>query len=223
MVPIVDTDVLVIGGGGAGARAALSAAESGVRVMLALKGLLGSSGATAYRVSSVGGFQAATGLADPDDTPEEHFKDIVNAAQGMCSERLARVVASEAPRVLHDLAARGVELDTAVWSPRPDREWHSGQIETSLVLAVRSALVRRALARRLPPAWVDVKRGLAMGRTTFRKMNPKGRRYFGWPAAARAETSRAALTLRGQLILQNLISELQSWHSARRANRYARG
>ena len=98
MVPIVDTDVLVIGGGGAGARAALSAAESGARVMLALKGLLGRSGATAYRVSSVGRFQAATGLADPDDTPEEHFRDIVSAAQGMCSERLARVVASEAPR-----------------------------------------------------------------------------------------------------------------------------
>jgi len=127
MVPIVDTDVLVIGGGGAGARAALSAAESGARVMLALKGLLGRSGATAYRVSSVGGFQAATGLADPDDTPEEHFRDIVSAAQGMCSERLARVVASEAPRVLDDLVARGVELDTLDGRPREgDHPLHRG-------------------------------------------------------------------------------------------------
>src|SRR3989338_1458870 len=112
MIPTIDTDVLVIGGGGAGARAALTAAESGVRVVLALKGLFGTSGATAYRVASVGGFQAATGLADPDDTPAEHFNDIVRAAQGMCNERLPRIVATEAPGVLADLVARGVDLDT---------------------------------------------------------------------------------------------------------------
>ncbi len=112
MIPTVDTDVLVIGGGGAGARAALSAAEAGARVMLALKGVLGTSGATAYRVASVGGFQAATGTGDPEDSPEEHFNDIVRAAQGMCSETLARIVATEAPHMLDDLVARGVELDT---------------------------------------------------------------------------------------------------------------
>ena len=153
MVPIVDTDVLVIGGGGAGARAALSAAESGARVMLALKGLLGRSGATAYRVSSVGGFQAATGLADPDDTPEEHFRDIVSAAEGMCSERLARVVASEAPRVLDDLVARGVELDTADGRPvistgcfasRPRMYWIRGHGH-SIVHALRPALKERGV------------------------------------------------------------------------------
>ena len=108
-------------------------------------------------------------------------------------------------------------------SPRPDREWHSGELETAMVLAVRPGLVRRALARRLPPAWVDVKRALAAGRTTFRKMNPKGRGYFGWPAAARAETGRAALKLRARLISHDLISELQSWRPARRANPNARG
>jgi creatinine amidohydrolase/Fe(II)-dependent formamide hydrolase-like protein len=108
-------------------------------------------------------------------------------------------------------------------SPRPDREWHSGELETAIVLAVRPGLVRRALARRLPPAWVDVKHALAAGRTIFRKVNPKGRGYFGWPAAARAETGRAALKLRARLISQDLISELQSWQPARRANRNGRG
>jgi hypothetical protein len=44
-------------------------------------------------------------------------------------------------------------------------------------------------------------------------MNPKGRGYFGWPAAARAETGRAALKLRARLISQDLISELQAWRS----------
>ena len=79
------------------------------------------------------------------------------------------------------------------------------------------------MARRLPPAWVDVRRALAAGRTTFRKMNPRGRGYFGWPAAARAETGRAALRLRGRLISQDLISALQAWRPARRANLNARG
>ena len=100
MIPVLDTKVLVVGGGGAGVRAALSAAESGARVLMVLKDIFGSSGATVYRVSSIGGFQTATGLADPRDSPDEHFKDIVRAAQGMGSERLARIVASEAPRAL---------------------------------------------------------------------------------------------------------------------------
>ena len=100
-------------------------------------------------------------------------------------------------------------------SPQPEREWHSGELETAMMLAVRPKLVRRALARTLPPAWVDVKRALASGPTTFRKMNPRGRGYFGWPAAARAETGRAALKLRARLISRELISELRSWRPAR--------
>jgi creatinine amidohydrolase len=100
-------------------------------------------------------------------------------------------------------------------SPQPEREWHSGELETAMMLAVRPKLVRRALARSLPPAWVDVKRALASGPTTFRKMNPRGRGYFGWPAAARAETGRAALRLRARLISRELISELRSWRPAR--------
>jgi creatinine amidohydrolase len=96
-------------------------------------------------------------------------------------------------------------------SPRPDREWHSGELETAMMLAVRPRLVRRALARKLPPVWVDVKGALAAGPTTFRKMNPKGRGYFGWPPAARAETGRAAFKLRARLISQDLITELRKW------------
>jgi len=150
MIPSIDTDVLVIGGGGAGARAALSAAESGARVMLALKGVFGTSGATAYRVASIGGFQAATGLADPDDTPDEHFNDIVRAAQGMCNERLARIVATEAPAVLEDLVKRGVDLDTendrpvvstGCFASRPRMYWirgHGHSIVSVLGPAIRA-------------------------------------------------------------------------------------
>jgi creatinine amidohydrolase len=94
-------------------------------------------------------------------------------------------------------------------SPRPDREWHAGELETAMMLAVRPDLVRRALARRLPPAWVDWRTRLRPG-TTFRRMHPRGRGYFGAPAAGRAATGREALRLRGRLIAAELIAALQT-------------
>src|SRR5256886_2164854 len=84
-------------------------------------------------------------------------------------------------------------------SPTPEREWHSGEMETSLVLATRPRLVRRRLARRLPPHWIDFRAALAAGKT-FREMDASGRGYFGWPAAARAATGRRGLALRARLI-----------------------
>jgi hypothetical protein len=62
------------------------------------------------------------------------------------------------------------------------------------------ALVRRALARRLPPVWIDWAAVLARGVRRFERMQPGGRGYFGWPAAARAETGRRVMALRGRLI-----------------------
>ncbi len=93
-------------------------------------------------------------------------------------------------------------------SPRPDREWHSGEIETSMMLDAAPHLVRRAVARRLPPAWVDWQAALKRGTRTFRAMHPKGRGYFGSPAAGRAETGRRAMALRGRLIAAELVKAL---------------
>ena len=70
-------------------------------------------------------------------------------------------------------------------STRPHLEWHSGELETSMMLDAAPHLVRRAAARRLRPAWVDWRAALQRGPTTFRKMNPRGAGYFGSPAAAR--------------------------------------
>jgi len=92
-------------------------------------------------------------------------------------------------------------------SPRPDREWHSGEMETSMMLDAAPSLVRRAVARRLPPAWVDWRDGLARGRT-FRGMHPRGRGYFGSPAHARRETGRRAMALRARLIARDLLAAL---------------
>jgi creatinine amidohydrolase len=99
-------------------------------------------------------------------------------------------------------------------SPRPEREWHSGELETAVVLATRPALVRKDIARRLPPAWIDVQWALAKQRATFRTMNPRGRGYFGWPAAARAATGRKVMALRARLIARDLLSALRAWPRA---------
>jgi creatinine amidohydrolase/Fe(II)-dependent formamide hydrolase-like protein len=94
-------------------------------------------------------------------------------------------------------------------SPRPEREWHSGELETALVLARRPDLVRRAVARRLPPVWVDFRGALRQGARRFEEIAPGGLGYFGWPAAARASTARRALALRGRLIARELLRALR--------------
>jgi creatinine amidohydrolase/Fe(II)-dependent formamide hydrolase-like protein len=90
-------------------------------------------------------------------------------------------------------------------SPRPEAEWHSGELETAMVLAARPELVRRALARRLPPAWVDFRARLAGGARRFRDIDGRTQGYFGWPAAARRETALRVMRLRGRLIATHVI------------------
>ena len=106
-------------------------------------------------------------------------------------------------------AMRHPRVAALLRSPRPEHEWHAGELETAVMLAVRPDLVRRALARRLRPAWVDWRARLTPG-TTFRRMHPRGRGYFGAPAAARAATGRQALRLRGRLIAAELVAALQT-------------
>jgi creatinine amidohydrolase len=96
-------------------------------------------------------------------------------------------------------------------SARPAAEWHAGELETAMMLAVAPALVRRAVARRLPAAWVDWAAALARGARTFEAMNRGGRGYFGWPSAARADTGRRVMALRGRLIAAALLGDLAAW------------
>ena len=102
-------------------------------------------------------------------------------------------------------------------SPEPEREWHSGELETALVLARRPDLVRRKLARTLPPAWVDFGAALARGARRFEDIAPGGKGYFGWPAAARADTAERALRLRARLIATELIADLRRKLPSRQA------
>jgi creatinine amidohydrolase len=104
-------------------------------------------------------------------------------------------------------------------SPRPEREWHSGEVETAMMLSVAPALVRRAVARQLPPAWIDWAAALARGVRRFERMQPGGRGYFGWPAVGRAETGRRVMALRGRLIGAALLEDLARWPPRRATGR----
>ncbi len=97
-------DVLVIGAGAAGVRAAISAKMTGAEdVILLCKSAFGKGGATYYPLSYGWGMQAATRESDPMDSPEIHFQEIMAAAQGMCDEELARILAENAPRRAGDM------------------------------------------------------------------------------------------------------------------------
>jgi creatinine amidohydrolase len=104
-------------------------------------------------------------------------------------------------------------------SPHRAREWHSGELETAVVMSVRPELVRRGELRSLPPVWVDYAAALANGVRSFRAMAPRSRGYFGWPAAARPETGRRVLALRARLISGELLSSLTTWRPRRPGRR----
>ena len=97
-------DVLVIGGGETGIRAAVEAKRTGAsRVLLVTKGKYGSAGVMFSEITYGWDMQAATGQNDPTDSKAVHLSDIMNAAQGTCSEHLAQILTEESIDRLHDL------------------------------------------------------------------------------------------------------------------------
>ena len=99
-------------------------------------------------------------------------------------------------------------------SPAPGFEWHSGEVETSVMLSVAPRRVRRNVARRLPPVRVDFRAALRRGVKNFRQMH-RGDGYFGSPAVARAETGRRIMALRARLIAADLLRALDGWRPSR--------
>src|SRR6202142_2492968 len=100
MTPL-ETDVLVIGAGGAGMYAALEAARAGVNVILADRSLIGRGGATVMAQMTVA---AALGEQTPDHW-EHHLTDTLAAGRGLCDERLAALLCEDGPRRLREMDA----------------------------------------------------------------------------------------------------------------------
>jgi succinate dehydrogenase / fumarate reductase, flavoprotein subunit len=100
-------DVLVIGAGGAGLRAAIEAAHSGASVGLICKSLLGK----AHTVMAEGGVAAALANVDDRDNWMVHFADTMRGGQYLNNWRMAELHAKEAPDRVRELEAWGAVFD----------------------------------------------------------------------------------------------------------------
>ena len=100
-------DVLVIGAGGAGLRAAIEASAAGASVGLVCKSLLGK----AHTVMAEGGMAAALANVDDRDSWETHFADTMRGGQYLNNWRMAEIHAREAPDRVRELEAWGAVFD----------------------------------------------------------------------------------------------------------------
>jgi succinate dehydrogenase / fumarate reductase, flavoprotein subunit len=100
-------DVLVIGAGGAGLRAAIEAASTGAKVGVVCKSLLGK----AHTVMAEGGVAAALANVDDRDNWRVHFADTMRGGQYLNNWRMAELHAKEAPECVHELEAWGALFD----------------------------------------------------------------------------------------------------------------
>jgi succinate dehydrogenase / fumarate reductase flavoprotein subunit len=100
-------DVLIVGAGGAGLRAAIEASAAGVSVGLVCKSLLGK----AHTVMAEGGIAAAMGNVDDRDNWRVHFADTMRGGQYVNNWRMAELHAREAPDRVRELEAWGAVFD----------------------------------------------------------------------------------------------------------------
>lgn len=107
MPSVIHTDILIIGAGGAGLRAAIEAAQNGVDVLLLAKEVLG----TAHTGMAEGGLNVALQEVNPLNTPSVHFKDTLNGGAGINNQRLVDVFTRECPERVYDLESFGVIFD----------------------------------------------------------------------------------------------------------------
>jgi succinate dehydrogenase / fumarate reductase flavoprotein subunit len=96
-------DVLIIGAGGAGLRAAIAATERGLSVGVVTKSLLGK----AHTVMAEGGVAASMGNVDPDDSWQTHFMDTMRSGKFLNNWRMAEIFAKEAPDRVYELEQWG--------------------------------------------------------------------------------------------------------------------
>src|SRR4051794_41763401 len=100
-------DVVVVGAGGAGLRAAIEAHENGARTAVVCKSLLGK----AHTVMAEGGIAAAMGNTWPEDNWRVHFRDTMRGGEMLNHWRMAPLHAQEAPHPVRELGDWGAPFD----------------------------------------------------------------------------------------------------------------
>jgi succinate dehydrogenase / fumarate reductase flavoprotein subunit len=102
-----DYDVVVVGAGGSGLRAAIAAHDAGARTAIVCKSLLGK----AHTVMAEGGIAAAMGNLYPEDNWEVHFRDTMRGGKMLNNWRMAQLHAQEAPERVLELEEWGALFD----------------------------------------------------------------------------------------------------------------
>jgi succinate dehydrogenase / fumarate reductase flavoprotein subunit len=102
-----DYDVVIIGAGGAGLRAAIAAREAGMRTAIICKSLFGK----AHTVMAEGGIAASMGNANSNDNWQVHFRDTMRGGKFLNNPRMAELHAKEAPDRVWELETYGALFD----------------------------------------------------------------------------------------------------------------
>ena len=106
-IEILEFDVLIIGEGGAGLRAAVEASSRGMKTGLVCKSLLGK----AHTVMAEGGMAAAMGNVWSEDNWKVHFRDTMRGGKMLNNWRMAQLHAQESPERVHELEEWGALFD----------------------------------------------------------------------------------------------------------------
>ena len=178
----VETDVLVLGAGGAGLRGAVAAAEAGARVVVVCKSLLGK----AHTVMAEGGVAAALHNVAYQDTWEVHFADTMKGGKLINDWRMAEIHAKESPERVLELERWGAVFDRT-WQGRVHQRPFGAHTYPRLAhIGDRTGLelIRTLQDRAVHTAGVEVH----METTVFKLLKSEGR-IVGALAYVRADGS----------------------------------
>ncbi|MBE6501099.1 MAG: fumarate reductase subunit A [Methanobrevibacter thaueri] len=107
-IKTISTDVLIIGSGGAGSRAAIEVDDAGLKALIVSKGLSFRSGCTGM---AEGGYNAVFKTVDKDDSIDAHFNDTLKGGSYLNDKKLVEILVNESPKRLIDLENYGALFD----------------------------------------------------------------------------------------------------------------
>jgi len=109
-VETINTDVLIVGAGAAGIRAALAASEGGADVAMVAKGEVAQAGSTFSTISQGWGIQALVGKERTQKNLEAFYDDIMRVGLGQCDPKLVRILVEESGPRFEDLISYGIRF-----------------------------------------------------------------------------------------------------------------
>jgi succinate dehydrogenase / fumarate reductase flavoprotein subunit len=148
-----DYDVVVVGAGGSGLRAAIAAHESGARTAILTKSLLGK----AHTVMAEGGIAASMGNVWPEDNWQVHFRDTMRGGKMLNNWRMAQLHAQEAPERVWELEEWGALFDRTKEGKISQRDFGGHRYARLAHVGDRTGLeMIRTLQQRVVELGIDV-------------------------------------------------------------------